>query len=117
MNPSVRRAALAVAVLLLATRNAPAAQAQPSALTLDGQRDAGYSLLAQDPAADLAADFSSVPADTWADLTNLYVATDTTHLWVYVDLPNLNTNSAGEFGLALRNRRGSFGPLHFHRLV
>jgi Calx-beta domain len=70
-------------------------------MTLDGLRDEGYRLLAQDPAGDLSPAFSTDTAKSWADLTDLSVATDTTHLWVYVDLPNYTSHSVGEFGLAI----------------
>ena len=66
-------------MLLSIAFRAPNAQARPAALALDGLRDDGYQLLAQDPAGDLAAAFA-VPGTNWADLTNLYVTTDTTSL-------------------------------------
>ena len=115
MSQHLRRSALAAAVLLGTTLNTSGAQAHTAAVVLDGVRDAGYHLLTQDPAGDLAPDFSSSLATSWADLTNLYVTTDTTSLWVYVDLPNYTTNSVGEFGLAIDTdgvaaSGGSSGP-------
>ena len=74
--------------------------ARPAALALDGKRDEGYQLLAQDTAGDLASGVA-VTGTAWADLTNLYVTTDTTHLWVYAELPQYDNNSIGDFGLAL----------------
>ena len=100
MSVTIRRAALAAAMLLSTAFRAPSAPARPAALVLDGLRDNGYQLLAQDPAGDLAAGFVA-PATNWADLTNLYVTTDTASLWVYADLPNFNSSSVGQFGLAI----------------
>jgi hypothetical protein len=102
MRAMMRWAALAVVMMLVTAFRTPSATAQPAALVLDGVRDPaeGYQLLAQDPVGDLAADFA-VTGTTWADLTNLYVTTDTTHLWVYADLHNYNSASVGQFGLAI----------------
>ena len=101
MTYFLSRTALAAVLLMCITTNPAAARSQPASLTLDGLRDDSYELLAQDLAGDLASDFSTDPAATWADLTSLSVATDTTHLWVYVDLPNYSGLSQGEFGLAV----------------
>ena len=100
MSNTYRRLALAAAVLMPTAFRAPSAPARPAALVLDGLRDEGYHLVAQDPIGDLAAGFA-LTATAWADLTNLYVTTDTTSLWVYADLPNYNANSYGQFGLAV----------------
>ncbi len=97
----VQRATLVVAVLLCTAYPKSAALVSPATLTLDGLRDDGYRLLAQDPTGDLASVFSSSTDTNWADLTNLYVTTDTTHLWVYVDLPQYGIQSTGEFALAV----------------
>jgi hypothetical protein len=101
MKKRTRRAVLSAAAALLIMLNTPGAGAQTAGITLDGVRDPGYLLLAQDPNGDLAAPFSSSTASSWADLSDLSVATDTSTLWVYVDLPNYTSNSAGEFGLAV----------------
>jgi uncharacterized repeat protein (TIGR01451 family) len=74
------------------------------AVVLDGHRDAQYTLLAEDPAGDLAT--NPGPGDwagtRWTDQTALYVADDGTNLYVYVDLPQYAQNvSSGEIGLAL----------------
>ena len=70
-------------------------------ILLDGQRDAGYILLADDPAGDLGAP-GGWPGTQWTDLTQLYTAGDDTALYVYVDLPAYaKTASSGEIGLAL----------------
>ncbi len=105
MSTKLRRVVLAAAILLspavrTPTFGAPSVPAAPAALVLDGLRDDAYQLVAQDPAGDLAADFA-LTGTTWADLTNLYVTTDTNSLWVYADLPNYNNTSIGQFGLAL----------------
>ena len=92
---------MSAVLVVFSALNAPAARAQPAAFTLDGLRDEGYRLLAQDPAGDLSAVSPIDAATSWADLTNLSVSTDTTNLWVYVDLPNYNSHSLGEFGLAI----------------
>jgi len=101
MTESLRRAALSAVLIVFTALNARAAQARPATFTLDGLHDVGYRLLAQDPAGDLSAAFSGDTRKSWADLTDLSVATDTTTLWVYVDLPNYNTHSVGQFGLAI----------------
>src|SRR5436190_372761 len=78
------------------------ASAQPQTITLDGQLDAAYTLLAQDPPNDTAVVFASAPATAWTDLTALYVATDTTNLYVYAALPDfVKGTSTGEIGLAI----------------
>lgn len=73
------------------------------AVTLDGERDADYILIATDPAGDLAnpgpGTWSGV---AWTDLTNLYVTADADYLYVYVDAAAYNdTDSTGQIGLAL----------------
>jgi hypothetical protein len=95
------RTLLATVLLLFAVAAQPAPLAASQPTVLDGLRDPGYVLLAQDPPADLASPFASDPRFSWADLSNLYVTTDTTHLWVYVDLPGFSADSLGEFGLAI----------------
>src|SRR5215813_8465587 len=91
MSPKFRRAVLAAAMLFSTAFRATGAQAQPATPVLDGHRDNGYQLLAQDPPGDLA-DSIVLTGTAWADLTNLYVMTDTTDLWVYAELPNYNDN-------------------------
>ncbi len=96
-----RRLALLAASALLfpASTLAPA---QPSAFVLDGLRDPGYVLVAQDPGGDLATAIAVQERYYWADLTNLYLATDAANLYVYADLPNYsNTASSGQIGLAI----------------
>ena len=97
----VRQAILTAAVLLGTAVSASAAPGTPATPVLDGRRDDGYRLLAQDPAGDLLPYFAGRPDNSWADLTNLYVTTDTTNLWIYVDLPKYSDQSVGEFGLAI----------------
>ena len=81
----------------------PGHLAQPQSIVLDGQLDAaGYTLLAQDPSNDIAAVFASAPATAWTDLTALYVATDTTNLYLYAALPAYSQDSSsGEIGLVI----------------
>lgn len=87
-----------------------AVYADPITATLDGVRDAGYVLVATDPAGDLAT--MSGPGDwtgtQWTDLTAMYVAADTSNLYVYVDLPgyffdagDTGNDSSGQIGLAI----------------
>jgi len=96
------RTLLATVLLVFSAAVQPAPLAASRPTVLDGLRDPGYVLLAQDPTGDLASPFASDPRFSWADLSNLYVTTDTTHLWVYVDLPGFNdADSIGEFGLAI----------------
>jgi hypothetical protein len=86
---------------LLATSQ-PVPPAQPTAFFLDGLRDPGYVLVAEDPAGDLAPVIASDPNYLWADLTRLYLASDNDNLYVYADLPNYTaTHSSGQIGLAL----------------
>ncbi|MCC7359125.1 MAG: hypothetical protein IT317_06595 [Anaerolineales bacterium] len=74
----------------------------PAAITLDGQRDASYVLLAVDPTADLDSDFSGTAGYAWADLTALYAVTDTANLYIYVDLPAYSNDlSTGQYALAI----------------
>jgi hypothetical protein len=98
----MRWVALAVVMMLMTAFRTLSPTAQPAVLLLDGVNNPaeGYQLLAQDPSEDLAADFAAT-GTTWADLTNLYVTTDTMHLWVYAELPNYNSASVGQFGLAI----------------
>jgi len=98
--PIASRTLFATFLLVLAAgKPVPLPATQP--IALDGLRDPGYILLAQDPPGDLATPLASDPRSRWADLSNLYVTTDTTHLWVYVDLPGFSGDSIGEFGLAI----------------
>lgn len=102
--PVVRRAVRLIGWLLLCALLRPVGLglAQPAALTFDGERDAAYVLLATDPAADLAAAFAANPLHSWAEVSALYVTTDTTYLYVYVALPYLfQPNSTGQIGLAI----------------
>lgn len=83
------------------TAHAPMADA--ISVTLDGIRDAGYVQIAADPSGDLAspgpADWSGV---AWTDMTAMYVAADSTNLYVYIDSPNYNNvDSSGQIGLAI----------------
>lgn len=86
-----------------------AAHADEYTITLDGERDPAYVLIASDPSGDLA---SPGPADwsgtQWTDLTHLYVTADSTNLYVYADLPGYFSNlgdpgndSSGQIGLAI----------------
>ena len=75
-----RSLALRWLVAALALLPIKAALAQPVALTLDGRRDPAYVLLATDPATDLAAPFASSAYTSWAELSALYVYTDTANL-------------------------------------
>ena len=89
-------------VLVLALAFGPATPAAPATITIDGQRDAGYELLAVDPSADLAAPFAGDSGYAWADLTALYAVTDTTNLYVYVSLPAYsNETSTGQYALVI----------------
>lgn len=91
-------AALGLLPLLLAG----AAAARPEAVTLDGLRDADYALLAVDAPGDLAPALAAEPEWVWAELSALYVASDTTHLYVYAALPGYGQSvSTGEIGLAI----------------
>jgi len=59
-------------------------------------------LLATDPAHDLAPSLASGPDTNWAELSEMYVTTDTTNLYVYVALPNYSPITAvGQVGLAI----------------
>jgi hypothetical protein len=80
----------------------PYAPAQPAAFTLDGLRDAGYVLVAEDPPGDLAPAVAAQARFAWADLTRLYAASNDQYLYVYADLPNYTlTHAKGEIGLSL----------------
>jgi hypothetical protein len=99
--PRSHLAAPLTAVLLLATA-LPLPPAQPNAFLLDGLRDPGYVLVAEDPAGDLEPDISTDSRYLWADLTRLYLAKDESNLYVYADLPNYTAaNASGQIGLAL----------------
>ena len=104
-------AAVSTAALLLP--NTPLPPARPTAFALDGVRDPGYVLVAEDPSGDLADSIASQPRYLWADLTRLYVATDDDNLYVYADLPNyLPSSASGQIGLALLLPNGTTnGPL------
>jgi hypothetical protein len=79
-----------------------AARWRAQAVSLDGHRDAAYALLAVDPADDLAPTLAAQSPVAWAELSALYVTTDTTNLYVYVALPNYAQASAsGEIGLVI----------------
>src|SRR5687768_8475407 len=103
-------AAVSTAALLLPTT--PLSPAQPTAFTLDGVRDSGYVLVAEDPSGDLATAIASQTRYQWADLTRLYLATDDTNLYVFADMPGYTvTNSSGEIGLALLLPDGGSGQV------
>lgn len=88
--------------LCLALLPIGAGLAQPSAITLNGLRDPAYVLLAVDPAADLASAMATIPQYSWAELSALYVTTDTTNLYIYVSLPYFSDlASSGEIGLVI----------------
>jgi|GEM_PF-853086 len=90
---------LLLTAALLAPLGATALLSRPD-VVLDGHRDAGYALLAVDPTPDLTIPGSGDTA--WTDLSALYVTSDDTHLYIYVDLPAYaQANSSGEIGLAL----------------
>jgi pullulanase-type alpha-1,6-glucosidase len=100
---------LVMALITLASGAAQQATADEISITLDGVRDNGYVFIEADPFGDLA---SSGPAGwigtQWADLTNLYVAADSSTLYVYADLPGYfstlpggGDDSTGQIGLAL----------------
>jgi glycosidase len=100
----LRRAALAAPILagLLPLLALGSLGAAPRAIALDGVRETEYTLLASDPADDLAPGLASDEAWRWAEVSALYVATDTTTLYVYVDLPlYAQDESTGQFGLAI----------------
>ncbi|HSH05244.1 MAG TPA: glycoside hydrolase family 13 protein [Anaerolineae bacterium] len=96
-------------VLLVALGLWPAQQAQ-AAVALDGLRDGDYGLaMVMDPAGDLAS--NSGPADwvgtAWSDLTGLYCAADSQHLYVYVTLTDYQQSvSSGRWGLLLNTAVG-----------
>lgn len=98
---------LALAIILgLGSGIFDQAQAQiaiQTTLVLDGTRDAGYTLLAQDASGDLANPGPGAWSGTlWTDLTNLYVADDGLNLWVYIDLPAYTkAGSSGEIALTI----------------
>ena len=86
---------------VLAALPSSARSGQQADIVLDGQRDAEYVLLAEDPLGDLGA-AGGWPGTQWTDLTALYVAVDAASLYVYVDLPAYAQSvSSGEIGLAL----------------
>jgi glycosidase len=97
--------ALSLVVMLMLNALASGGANPPAApnIVLDGRRDPGYTLLADDPAGDLANPGpGSWPGTLWADQTALYVADDGTYLYVYVDLPAYAQSvSSGEIGLAI----------------
>ena len=97
----VRRLAALAAFALSTVAGPLPASARSASLTLDGLRDPDYVPLAQDPGGDLAASLAISDTTNWADVTNLYVVTDTTTLWLYAALPNYSPDATGEFGLAL----------------
>ncbi len=71
-------------------------------IVVDGQRDAAYVLLAEDPPGDLDLALSADPHFNWTDLTRLYVANDAQNLFVFADLPYYSrAESYGQFGLAI----------------
>ncbi|HZU86573.1 MAG TPA: alpha-amylase family glycosyl hydrolase, partial [Anaerolineaceae bacterium] len=74
-----------------------------AAIVLDGTRDSGYTLLAQDAVGDLANPGpGSWSGTAWTDLSNLYVADDGTNFWVFIDLPAYSqTGSSGEITLVI----------------
>ncbi len=72
-----------------------------TAITLDGIQDAGYIRVANDPANDLANPGPGGYSGTvWADLTELYVAANSTTLFVFVPL-TYTAASEGQIGLAI----------------
>ena len=99
---------LLLAFVLITAVSSTAVADQVTA-ALDGIRDNNYIQIAGDPAGDLA---SPGPADwtgtQWADLTAMYVAADSSNLYVYVDLPgyffdggDTGSDSSGQIGLAI----------------
>ena len=76
--------------------------AQPN-IVLDGVRDASYTLLADDPASDLANPGpGGWPGTLWTDQTALYTADDGVNLYVYIDLSAYaQDTSSGSIGLVL----------------
>lgn len=94
---------LLILLYSLSALGQPIHQPSQPPIVLDGQRDASYVLLAQDPSGDLAAVIGQTPVTQWTDLTDLYTAFDGTYFYVYIDLPNYTqAGSSGEIGLALK---------------
>jgi hypothetical protein len=99
---SLRRLPRFLLLACLTLALTPPAPASPHAIVLDGLRDPDYVLIAEDPAGDLAPAVYNQVKFRWSDLTRLYVDTDSSNLYVYVDLPSYSlTHSVGQIGLSI----------------
>ncbi len=92
-----------ILILGLAISSNTAVSSPGPDIVLDGHRDAGYILLADDPPGDLAVPGpGGWPGTYWTDQTALYVAGDGINLYIYLDLPDYARSvSSGEIGLAI----------------